>query len=414
MDTIKIVFLIGTLEMGGTERQFIEMLRRLDRKRFVPHILSFRCQGRLREEIEALQVPFTCLHVQNTRGTLNPISYLRICKLTWDIYRYLKIETPHIVQSHLFWPNIHSCIAGKYAGVPVIITGRRATMSIHHQKFRKYTKWHYRWLQNVTNRWATAILVNSHIIKQHCLEREKFVTPERVHVLYNGIDPTPYTRPIDSIPIKKEFRLSHDANTVGMIATLHPRKGYRDFLEAAALVLQTYPDTIFLLIGRDDGIKSTLEEVAEKQGIRHAVLFTGERHDIPELLSVLDVQVSSSYIEGQSNAILEGMAAGKAIVATEAGGNPELILDGQTGLLVPPGNPSHLARAIVQLLGNQQQRKQLGEKARQRAATHFGIAEMVQQSEALYQTLVHTNISTSLHTLPESPESTCSNSPTKK
>ena len=392
MTKVKIVFIIGTLEMGGTERQFVETLRRLDRARFDCKVLSFRCQGLLREEIDKLQIPFISLKVQDTRGALNPLSYFQTCILGWNVYQYLKREKPHIVQSHLFWPNIHGCIAGKLAKIPIIITGRRATMSVKHQKFRKYTQWHYRWLQNLTNQWVTTIVVNSEVIRQHCLEREQFITAEDIYVIYNGIDPVFYTSKIDANTKKQELGISPDAPVIGIIASLHPRKGHRDFLNAAIRVLETYPDTNFLIIGRNEGIKADLERLAEALNIHRSVIFTGERHDIPELLSILDVQVSSSYIEGQSNAILEGMAAGKAIVATDAGGNAELIVDGQSGLLVPPGDPVRLAHAMKCLLGNQTLRKQLGDNARLRTSTYFQFERLIQQTEELYEKLIRENI----------------------
>ena len=391
MDKIKIVFIIGTLEMGGTERQFVETLRRLDRMRFECKVLSFRRHGPLREELDALQIPFHCLNVQDTRGVLHPLSYVQTYMLSWNIYQYLKREKPHIVQSHLFWPNIHACIAGTFAKVPVIITGRRATMSAKHQQFRKYTKRHYRWLQNISNHWATAIIANSEVIRQHCLAREKFITAEDIYVICNGIDSALYNLKINVRAKKQELGISPHAQVVGMIASLHPRKGHRDFLEAAVNILETHPETCFLIIGRNDGIQTELERLSERLDIRRSIIFTGERHDIPELLSILDVQVSSSYIEGQSNAILEGMAAGKAIVSTDAGGNAELMIDGQSGLLVPVGAPVRLGDAVKRLLSNQSLRKELGDNARQRVATQFQFEQLIHQTEALYDKLVREN-----------------------
>jgi len=388
MNKIKIVFILGTLDIGGAERQFIETIRWLDRDRFELKVLSFRDHGKLRKEVEKLQIPLTCLHFQDTKGVFHPVSYVRLYKLIRDITRYLKREKPHIVQSYLFWANIHGCIAAKIAGVPIIITGRRATMNPEHMKFRDYTKFSRQWLLNITNRWVTAIVANSQVVKQHCLQREKFVTDEKLRVIYNGIDLNRYVCKIDSTVKKKELQISEHARVVGMVASLHPRKGYRDLLKAAAIVLKTYPDTVFLVVGRDDGMKPTLVALAEELRIRSSIVFTDERGDIPELLLVFDVQVSSSYIEGLSNAILEGMAVGNPIVATEVGGNPELIVHEQTGVLVPPDDPVRLAKAIIRLLGDRALRNQLGKKARHRVATRFQIEQMIQKTEALYDNLI--------------------------
>ena len=384
MSKIKIVFLLGAFDMGGTERQFLETIRRLDRSRFEIKVLSFRSYGSVRKKLEALHVPLTCLDFQNTRGQLHPVSYIRLFHLNWKIVRYLQQEKPHIVQSYLFWPNIHGCIAAKIAGVPVIITGRRATMAPEYMKFRDYTRRHYRWLQNVTNRWVTMIVANSHIVKQHCLQREKFVTNEKVRVIYNGIDVSNYTIGNDTGLKRKELHLPDDVAIVGVVASLHPRKGHRDFLHAAKIVLQTHPRTRFLVVGRDDGMRSQLEAFVEELGIRSSVVFTGERDDIPELLPLFDVQVSPSYIEGLSNAILEGMASGNAIVATAAGGNSELVIHEQTGLLIPTEAPKKLSEAIIRLLKNPALRTQLGTAGRQRVEQLFDMQHMIRQTEDLY------------------------------
>ena len=132
----------------------------------------------------------------------------------------------------------------------------------------------------------------------------------------------------------------------------------------------------------------TAEALAEELSIHSSIVFTGERNDIPELLSMFDVQVSSSYIEGLSNAILEGMAVGNPIVATEVGGNPELIVHEQTGLLVPPEDPVCLANAIIRLLSDRALRNQLGNRAQHRVATLFQIEQMLQKTEALYDSLI--------------------------
>ena len=125
-----------------------------------------------------------------------------------------------------------------------------------------------------------------------------------------------------------------------------------------------------------------------KQGYPYSIFFTGERNDVPELLSVIDVLVSSSLYEGLSNAILEGMAAAKPIVATAIAGNPELVLHEQTGFLVPPGQPECLAGAIIGLLDDRVLRKQMGYAGRKRVEELFQMDKMVHNTEKLYTHLV--------------------------
>ena len=382
MDKIKVVFILGTLELGGTEKQFLETVRRIDRKRFDLSVLAFHCQGPVRDAIEALSIPFQSLNFSGLKGKFRPQAYLQLYKLLRDIVQYLKQEQPQIVQSYLFWANIYGCLAAKIAGVPVIITGRRAMMEEQHKKFLT------QWLQNLTNLWATAIIANSYAAQQECLQRDKFAPPPKIQVIYNGIEADRYVTSIDRATTKKALAVPESAQVVGIIASLHPRKAHQDFLNAAALVLRTCPNAVFLIVGRNDGVQPQLEALAEELSIRDKVIFTGERDDIPEMLSVLDVQVSSSVLEGLSNAILEGMAAGKPIVATQVAGNPELVVHEETGLLVPPGNPNALAAAIIRLLQDRVLRERLGKAGKQRVAMLFRMESMISQTETCYQTLV--------------------------
>jgi len=169
---------------------------------------------------------------------------------------------------------------------------------------------------------------------------------------------------------------------------LHPRKAHHILLNAAARVLQIYPHTVFLLVGRDEGIQRELETLAETLNIRHALIFTGERQDIAELLQVIDVQVSSSLKEGLSNAILEGMAAGKPVIATNVGGNSELIIHEQTGLLVPRQEPQQLAEAIIKVLAQPELQEAFGKAGQKRIREQFRMEHMVEHTETLYNTLV--------------------------
>jgi glycosyltransferase involved in cell wall biosynthesis len=181
--------------------------------------------------------------------------------------------------------------------------------------------------------------------------------------------------------------IPEDHHVVGIIANLRPCKGLRGFLKAAALVLQSYPQTTFLIVGRDDGLKVELQLLAKELHISDSIIFTGERDDIPEILSMFDILVSSSLTEGLSNAILEGMALGKPVIATNVGGTPELVVHEQTGLLVSPGNPGYLAEAVIRLLGGCELRNRLGSAGLKRVEMLFCLERMVNQTETFYEEL---------------------------
>jgi glycosyltransferase involved in cell wall biosynthesis len=382
MDKITIVFIFDMLDIGGTERQFLETVRHLNRNRFVPKVLAFSCFGKLREEVETLDISFTCLDFSGLAGKFRPKSYLQLWGLFRKMTQYFRREKPHIVQCYLFWANIYGCLAAKIAGVPIIITGRREIPDNDSMRL------HYRWLQNLSNFWASAIVANSHGAKQQCLKQERYVDDEKINVIYNGIDLSKYTSYCKTENKERIFHIPDDHFVIGIIARLRRYKGHRDFLEAAALVAQTYPKTTFLIIGMDEeGIQADLETLAKGLHISDSIIFVGERSDIPEILSMLDIQVSASLTESASNAILEGMAAGKPIVATNVGGTAELVIHEHTGLLVPPQNPACMADAIMRLLDDPVLRSQLGNNGRHRTATLFPMEHMIARTEALYKEL---------------------------
>ena len=132
-------------------------------------------------------------------------------------------------------------------------------------------------------------------------------------------------------------------------------------------------------------MRPELEALASELGMTDVVAFTGEQQDIPALLAAIDILVSCSRIEGLSNAIMEGMAAGKAIIATNIDGTPELVRHEETGLLIPPGDPAQLAAAALRLLHDPALRRRLGDAARERAKTLFQMDKMIQQTEAFYE-----------------------------
>lgn len=382
MDKIKIVYILGSLEIGGTERQFLEFMRRINRQRFDIRVLAFHCQGPVRQEIENMQIPFQCLNFFGLPGKFRPASYWLLYRLLSSIAGYLRREQPHIVQSFLYWANVYGSIAAKMAGVPVIITGRRATME------PKYKRALGQWLQNLSNLLATCIISNSEAVKQETLHRDAFVNAEKVRVIYNGLDIGRYAGSANAPAIRRLLNISPQAPVVGIIANLQPRKRHQDLLQAAVQVVRTYPDAVFVIVGRDAGSRSELEALVRMLGLERSVLFTGERPDIPDLLASFDVQVLVSSIEGIPNAILEGMAAGKAIVATDVAGNSEALTHGETGLLVPVGNPDAIAAAILRLLDDVGLRKRLGLAAQTAVGRKFSMARMIQQTEDLYQNLV--------------------------
>jgi glycosyltransferase involved in cell wall biosynthesis len=388
-EPLKVIYLAGTLDIGGAEMQIAQSAIRLNRQQFSPLVCCQTREGVLSTELRAAGIPVTSFGFQGTGPRYSPLAPLRMIKITLSLAHYFRQVRPNIVHCYLFWPSVLGCIAARLAGVPLVVSSRRVLGLF------KDGKPHYQWLENFANRFTDLVLVNSQAVRRDVLCRER-VDPRKIRLIYNGVDVERFvTAPEAGLQVRAEFGIPAAAPLVGIIANLNPYKGHRDFLQAAALVAAEFPRTHFLLVGRDDGIGAELRRLAGELGLSRRVFFTGPRQDIPPVLAALDVQVLASHQEAFSNAILEGMAAGKPLVVTDVGGNAEAVVDGQTGFVVPPHDPPALAGAILPLLRDGELRRRMGQAGRRRAKDFFDLDKMVETLQALY--LEHLAVKTGLN-----------------
>lgn len=371
---IKVMYVIGTMEVGGAERHLVEVLKRLDRNKFEPFLCCLSRGGSLMAEVEKAGVPYAIAGFDG----LTRYSFISLYRL----YRIIRREKPDILHCYLFWAYVIGGYLGRLAGVPYLIAARRSL------GYFKEGKPHYQFLENTINRWTDIIMVNSRGVWEDVLKREKNVDPARLRLIYNGVDLTRFDFSFDPEAKKRELGIEPGWKVVGTVANLYPYKGHRELILAAAGVVKKFPRTVFLLVGRDAGMRAELEKLATQLGITANVRFLGERADVPELLKIFDIQVLPSYEEGFSNAILEGMASGNPMVVTDVGGNAEAVVDGECGFVVPPRDPKALEEAIATLLTDEGLALRMGEAARRRVEKHFRVEDMVRKIEAMYLELM--------------------------
>jgi glycosyltransferase involved in cell wall biosynthesis len=220
------------------------------------------------------------------------------------------------------------------------------------------------------------------------VRRHSRYSPTKLTRVYNGIALDNEMTPTHRCSVRNDLNVPHDAPVVGTIANLHPRKGLRFLLHAASLLLEGFPDLHCVIIGRDDGEGDLLCSIAQQLCIEQHVHMLGYRKNARQLLAAFDVFALPSLYEGLPVAVIEAMAAGLPIVATRVGGNSELIVHGQTGLLVEPENVADLATSIGSLLINPGQRAQMGKAAQIRMKTEFTVESMAKRYAELYQALI--------------------------
>jgi glycosyltransferase involved in cell wall biosynthesis len=237
--------------------------------------------------------------------------------------------------------------------------------------------------------YMTAILGNSNSVVRQ-LHSDEHIPLNRLGLIYNGIDLGPYRKP-SAIrrDVRTSLKIDQDALVFIIVANLIPYKGHQDLLIAFSMASSQLPTRWRLLVvGRDDGIGTKLREQAKGLSIAENVLFLGSRTDVPDLLCSADISVLSSHEEGFSNAILESMAAGLPVIATDVGGNAEAIIDGETGLIVPPRNPERMSEAMVRLSADVRLRLKMGMMAADRVEKNFSLDACTSRYEDLYTGLL--------------------------
>jgi L-malate glycosyltransferase len=356
------VFLMtDSFNTGGSERQFAALAKALDPATFRLQLGCIQKQGAFLEGLgEVSEFP------------LNGSVYrLQSIQMRLRLSRYLHRNLTAIAHAFDFYTNLMLIPAARLARVPVVIGSQRQLGDLLSPMKRR--------AQMAMFRWCDSVVCNSRAAAGRLMEEG---LPEcRIAVIGNGLSASAFAKTSPVLPQGSGLL------RVGMIARMNTEaKNHRLLLQAASQLRGKFPRLEFVLVG-DGPLRSELEREAEKLGIRDQVLFLGDRRDIPAVLASLDLSVLPSASESLSNAIIESMAAGVPVVASNVGGNPELVTEGR-GALVPPDQPQALADAIEHILRDAPRRIELGRNAKKFAQANFTIDHMRYQHEALYAALL--------------------------
>lgn len=366
MSAIPLVYAVSHMKVGGAQQHLLEVLGRLDRRAFAPvlYALHARPEHAYLARARALGVEVIEGRVpESLRGPAlaGPVVHLA---------RALRRRGAAVVHSYLFHANVVSTLAARLARVPVALVSKRS-LDVYASRAELAAC-------RLANRLADVVTANSEAVKRHVHRVERCPLP-RITVIPNGIDLARVDGDRADAP-----RLADSRPLIGAIGRLSIKKGQTDLLDAAARVLAHVPEARVVLIG-DGPLAGALAEQARALGIAGKVSFVGGVTDAVRCLPALDVYVLPSHVEGMSNGLLEAMATARPIVATDVGGNPENIVDGESGFVVPPRAPGRLADAILTLLKDPERARAMGEAARARACEHFTAETMVARMEALYR-----------------------------
>lgn len=376
-DRVHVVSLIDDLAVngGGAETMARELALRLDPSRFRCTL----CVTRLspgRPSAAGLAV-MRGLEAQGVRV----LSLARRGKLHLAAWRplvaYLQRENVRVLHGHMFGSNVWAAVLGRLAGVPVIVAHEHG-WSYEGQPVRRFLD------RVLVARSSDAIIASSELARTRMVEVER-IDPRRTRLVYisNGIaQPIPSGR-----PIRAELEIPDDAPLVLVVARLDPYKSLHVLASAAQHLVPEFP-RLRVLIAGEGPERQHLERLIADRGLGDVVTLLGARADVPDLIAACDVATLCSYSETTPLAIMEYMALGKPVVATRAGGIPDLIEDRVHGLLVEPEDPAALAQAIASLLRDPELALDMGRHGRERQRREFSIDAVARKVEALYEELL--------------------------
>jgi glycosyltransferase involved in cell wall biosynthesis len=363
------IFVHSTLPVGGAE-----VLRRITTLELQSRGCDLRLclvgnGGEVTAEIEASGATVDSLGKNNS--IYNPTTTLALAK-------YFKQHQPTIVQSSQFNSNFHTRIAAKLAGIPVVICEEHG---IYHWKH-----WWHRLADRFLSHWCDKIIAVSQAVKDFNVNNIG-IPSSKIIVLHNCIetDRARFIRTREDV--RAEFGLTEDDFVIGHVGTLRKEKAHDVLLQAFAEFKQKKSDAKLLLVG-DGHLREQLVAQVDQLGLVNDVIFTGTRSDVPDLHKAMDLYVFPSRNEALGIALLEAMYSGLPVVTTKVGGIPEVVKDGETGLLVESEDVEGLAQVIQHLYDTPELRKQLGQNAKEYAASNHGPEAYVDKLQALYSQLL--------------------------
>jgi sugar transferase (PEP-CTERM/EpsH1 system associated) len=363
--------LVYSLDPGGLENVVVNLVNMLSRNRFKPYICCFEPGGilkhRVEDDVEIIELKKIHRHE------------FSLCFRLRALFRAKDI---HIVHTHNWGTCCDGIIGAKLARIPIVIHQEHGTFvdTVGAKKRRIIG-------ERIVLRYVDQVITPSEDLKKKMVKILK-LPDESIKVILNGVDMKKFSPSLEKRKKKrKELNISDDEMVVGTVGRLEPVKNQKMLLEVIPDIVMRFPNVKVLLVG-DGVLKKELIDIAETLRIKDKVMFLGVRADVPEILTAIDVFILPSLTEGISIAILEAMACGLPVIATDVGGNPEIVIHEHTGMLVPLSKPEALSHALKVLLGDVNIRVKYGDNARKMVEEKLSLQKMVREYEEVYEMLI--------------------------
>jgi glycosyltransferase involved in cell wall biosynthesis len=359
----RVFLVINDLQRAGAETQLVRLAAALPREHWEPQVVLVKSRNDFEDPLRAAGVPVTALA---QRGSWDVAVAARLHAL-------LRRERPDVVHSFLFFASLVAAPAARLAGVPAIVVSQRCSYDATLSPF-------WRGVARRVHRLAGRVIVNSEAARRE--ELAAGFSDRHVTHVPNGID-----IPAEATLASREALGLPVSPLVVCVGRFSPEKRHQDLVDAWTLVRQRVPDAVLALVG-DGPLRAEIEASVTQKGLAGAVRFCGFQKNAAPYIAAADIVVVCSSTEGMPNAVLEAMAHGRCVVATRVGGIPELVVDGETGRLVPPLDVPALGNAIADLLGDAARREAHGAAGRARARDRFAMPRVTAAVAATYEELL--------------------------
>jgi L-malate glycosyltransferase len=370
MVRIKVLVFINSFRVGGSERQALEVIKRLDRARFDPVVACFQKEGPLLSE---LPTDIGKIHTFPLESFFSWSAF----KQGKEFSKLIRQGGIQIIQCFDFYSNLFAIPWGRISGVPIILGARRDEASM------RTPRQHY--AEVLVYKMANGVIANAETIKDQLVVRDKVIS-DKVWVIQNGLDLDRFDG--HRQPSLDSRREKSAGPSIAVVANLRPEKGHFVLLEACRYLAERFSTLKVFIVGNGPMNESIAQRITELK-LTHCVEMTGELKDVPAFLRIVDIAVLPSLKnEGFPNSVMEAMAASLPVVATDTGGTSELVSEGLTGYLVPPADPAALQDRLEKLCADPELRIKMGEAGRQRIIERFTADRMVRRFESLYETLL--------------------------
>jgi len=362
--------LINELGKGGSERQLYLLLKYLDLDEADPMVIVFNpsLNADYSDAIRSLGI--RVLQVPTSKKSPHK-------RLFW-FYRLFKQEKPDVVHSWSAPDNAYAGIAGFLSGVPLRMGSMRN--SLHNRSFMKMPSWLQRFaIHSCPHLMVNAASIRDELLGNHC-------SSEKIYLLENCVE-----IPSETVKVGLPDMFASQYRLIGTVANLRRNKNVHIFVEGLSQLIPDYPDLRGVIVGQSipDEIDyfHSIQQLIIDKNLSDKVILMGFRNDAPQLVHYFKVACLLSDTEGSPNAVLEAMAAGRPVIATDTSGIPDLVEDGVTGYLVPPGNAGAFARALEKMLNNPDL-EEMGTHGRKRVKSDHGCEKSAEKLLNIYRQLL--------------------------